>query len=55
MVAGWGGAGLLGVWFGVFGRVRLGVRVWFGVVDAGFVWGRQFRAVRVSRRVRAEP
>ena len=46
---------LLGVWFGVFGRVRLGVRVWFGLVDAGFVWGRQFRAVPFSRRVRAEP
>ena len=38
-VAGWGRVGLLGVWFGVFGRVGLGVGVWFGLLTLGLCGG----------------
>ena len=31
--------GLLGVWFGVFGRVGLGVGVWFGLLTLGLCGG----------------
>ena len=48
LMPGWGRVGPSGVCWGVWG--------WgwgaFWVVDAGFVWGRQFRVVSFSRRVR---
>ena len=49
LMPGWGRVGPSGVCWGVWG--------WgwgaFWVVDAGFVWGRQFRGVSFSLRVRA--
>ena len=48
-MAGWGRVGLLGVWFGVFGRVGLGVGVWFGLLTLGLCGGAQFRVVSFSR------